>query len=795
VISKSAILGASIGLALSALLLTGSSRVSAITSNSQLPPDVAQLRDKGVKLAAQGRYYDARAALLSASSRAMALGLSRPAAMNLVSAGGCLYLALNFRDAENDFERARDLARSTGEMAALAAAENNLANLYLHIGERTKALEVARQALAGREGNADASIHGKLLFQEALALAETNRFPEAEPFYRSAIEELTDQNDLDAAARIEGAYGAELLKADRLDEAEDTLGRGLELVRIHRLNASANILTSLAELKSRRGDVLSAVNLFRAALEAPANLSPTWGIRAREGRFFLARGDVVRALDDFREARRVALEMRADIVPADQDRIQLESNDELTWVIEGLVEAGNRQARKTGDHKVLQETFDAAEQDRMWSLRALVPSPNDWRTRLPNHYWELLAQYQTLERTAVTARSPEAEQRIEKLKAELQGIEKGAAGAHTEVSSSQSALEHARSVLDDDAVLFSFLITKTSAWIWAVDRGHVDVYPLPSPSRIEAEAKAFNDAARRGDLTSPAAADLYRDLFGSVPNAYLKHRRWLIEPDGPLLGLPLAALRPEPGEFLVERAALESIPGALLLERGAVSSNASFVGIGDPIYNGADARYRGSSGKPDLTLPRLPNTTGELDACSRAWGSSHSTILTGSAATAQGVETALSSGADIVHFATHVITAPGEFRSGLIALSLDGTGGMGLLGPREIVARPVTSSLVVMNGCHSGQGDPLPSTGLMGLTRAWIGAGAKAVISTGWDVPDTTAQSLMTDLYSALRASPEQGVSAALRQAQLYALRRDADQSAKTTGSQWAAYSLLSRIP
>ncbi len=45
----------------------------------------------------------------------------------------------------------------------------------------------------------------------------------------------------------------------------------------------------------------------------------------------------------------------------------------------------------------------------------------------------------------------------------------------------------------------------------------------------------------------------------------------------------------------------------------------------------------------------------------------------------------------------------------------------------------------------------------MGLTRAWIGAGAKAVIATGWDVPDTAAQSLMTDFYLALRSSPGTG--------------------------------------
>jgi CHAT domain-containing protein len=213
------------------------------------------------------------------------------------------------------------------------------------------------------------------------------------------------------------------------------------------------------------------------------------------------------------------------------------------------------------------------------------------------------------------------------------------------------------------------------------------------------------------------------------------------------------------------------------------------VGIGDPIYNSADPRYTAKSAKPDLTLTRLPNTAGEIEAISRAWGSSESSLLTGADAIPAKIEAAIQRGSPIVHFATHVITGPDEFHSGMIAVSLDASGSMGLLGPKEIVARPVTAGLIVMNGCHSAQGEPLKSAGLMGLTRAWIGAGAKAVIATGWDVPDTAAQALMTDFYLALRSSPEQGAAGALRQAQLKAIDRG------DAGGEWAAYSLLSRIP
>ena len=145
----------------------------------------------------------------------------------------------------------------------------------------------------------------------------------------------------------------------------------------------------------------------------------------------------------------------------------------------------------------------------------------------------------------------------------------------------------------------------------------------------------------------------------------------------------------------------------------------------------------------------------------------------------------------IVHFATHVVSSPGEFRSGLIALSLDRKGAMELLGPKEIVARRVAASLVVMDGCRSSQGDAKPSAGLMGLTRAWIGAGAKAVLATRWDVPDEEAQTFMTSFYTALRTSPEGGAAGALRVAQMAELRGG---NGTQSLSGWAGYFLLSRI-
>jgi CHAT domain-containing protein len=149
----------------------------------------------------------------------------------------------------------------------------------------------------------------------------------------------------------------------------------------------------------------------------------------------------------------------------------------------------------------------------------------------------------------------------------------------------------------------------------------------------------------------------------------------------------------------------------------------------------------------------------------------------------------------VIHFATHVVTAPGDYASGLIALSLDRNGAMGFIGPAEIAAYTLSPSLVVLNGCHSGQGEALPGVGLMGLTRAWIGSGARSVLATRWDIPDEAGAQMMVEFYRALRAWPQRGPAFALQQAQSGLLRSrvSGNAPAGNTPDVWGAYFVLGR--
>jgi CHAT domain-containing protein len=594
-----------------------------------------------------------------------------------------------------------------------------------------------------------------------------------------------------------GDFGALCLEEGQLEEAEGVLTEALRLVRLHRLNVSANILRALAQLKSKQGDPRSADALFDAALAAPPGLTRRWMIYADRAEFRLQSNDLDGALADFRAARAIATQMRADVVPADYDRVALSGG--LNRIPAGLVEAGNRLATRNGNSALLRETFDAAEQDRLWSLRALVPSANDWRTRLPETYWDKLAQYQDVERRLLAQSSVQLRARASSLESDLRELEAAAADPHQQAEyGSESALDHARRLLDSDTVLFSFHLTDSSGWLWAVDRDGVDIYPIPQVGGIKRAIEQFDTALQLGDpKASRYSAAIYSSLFGKVAHRYIARKRWLLVPDGPLLEVPFAGLvtgfrgelQNEP-IYLAEAAVLETIPGASLLEarRGFVTG--PFLGIGDPVYNAADPRYSGAPGSSGITLPRLTATAGELEECSRTWNPGQSRLLTGTDANLQSVRNELSLNPAVIHFATHILKGSGFFSSGLIALSLNPSGEIGLMGPAEIVARPVKAGLVVLNGCHSGQAERVPGAGLMGLTRAWIGAGAGSVLATQWDIPDEGGAAMMVEFYRALRSNPAAGPAWALQQAQLHLMH---SHGAGSTPDVWAAYFLVGK--
>jgi CHAT domain-containing protein len=84
---------------------------------------------------------------------------------------------------------------------------------------------------------------------------------------------------------------------------------------------------------------------------------------------------------------------------------------------------------------------------------------------------------------------------------------------------------------------------------------------------------------------------------------------------------------------------------------------------------------------------------------------------------------------------------------------------------QDIYELPLKSvDLVVLSACETGMGQVANGDEFYGLTSAFLGAGAGAVVATLWPINDESTSQLMARFYANL---PSRGVAAALQQAQL----------------------------
>jgi CHAT domain-containing protein len=295
-----------------------------------------------------------------------------------------------------------------------------------------------------------------------------------------------------------------------------------------------------------------------------------------------------------------------------------------------------------------------------------------------------------------------------------------------------------------------------------------------------------------------------RTLFGKLDASVWRKHDWLITPDGKLLdSVPFPALRitSQMGgkQPLIADRNLRILPSELLLLSSKPSRPAArFVGVGDPIYNFADSRSNRTAAPKTrrvktTVLGRLVASDKEVTDSAEASGEPKTELLKGVSASGVNVRQAVGITPEILHFAVHVVSPEGEPAEAALALSIDANGVPELLTSESVATYRVPGSLVVLSGCSTQQGRVIPGAGLVGLSRAWLLAGASGVVVSSWPTPDGSLQffSNFYAHYKQAAGSIAQRAAKALQQTQLD-MQHDSD-AAKRTPAFWAAYSIVSK--
>ena len=696
----------------------------------------------------------------------------------LIGIGACDIHTRQYQASLNLFAQAEVLAEQADLPEHLLVIAANRAAVYRKMGYLAPALasfDKVRRPLA---------VHRNPLYvTQAASLLRDIDFNKSIPLFRKAILIATANGDDASAAAAWLQLGTGYAAHDDLGAAERAITEAFRLrltTGRKRLQSCYYFLGYLRRLQKRPLEAIVLLNRAKELAGSESAHTPLTGVYHQLAKAYLEKGDHKRSLEQFELAVQTARELRMQFLPADAFRTTAEAN--LQEIFDDYVSAGMDYYSRTGDESIVRRMFEVAEESRV----ALFEHTLNSRREFPAAYWELLAKYQqslavTLSGNAEPVASEAAERmRLQLAEMEVQlGVETGQTDFSHQIFENplpRTALASVQKKLKDSEALLAFHCGTRQSFVWAVTRKSLEVHRLPAADVLRAEIHRYRKAlADRDGARVESGQRVAAILFGNLSGAVLDRPEWVVSPDGPLFEAPVSAL-PLPGQqdgsLIGSRHSVRILPGGWIRDtRAPGEATTAFVGIGDPVYNSADLRWtdrpeRGSS--PEL--PRVPGSGREVRACAAAWRfDKNPSLVTGRSVSGEAVRTLLKTRPAVLHFAGHVVPHPKWPEQVLLALGIQPSGGLDVLGPAEIVSGRLSAGLVTLSGCGSGSGDALPGLGLFGLSRAWLLAGADTVVASYWPIADDSGE-LLSVMYEDLSSKPTpltaSAVAASLRHAQ-----------------------------
>ncbi len=602
------------------------------------------------------------------------------------------------------------------------------------------------------------------------------------------------------------------LDADNLRKAEEALGRALEALQgLEEPKARANVVVDFAELALRRGEWEECLRRADETLELGATGKPDLHLEAH-ARYL--RSVALWRLGDV-EAATIAADNALDMLAAHRG----------IWSDLGLHFFARRQdyARHRLDLAVAADDPEAAWSafestrargllDSLWMRPARSASVAELSTGE--------AEVQSSSRSLVGAIREldgwvpgDGRERQEFLKGQIREHRRDLDQRVTEVAQAAGRNlprilrpDEARALLDADTLglIFASEVDKIHLLVLS-PRDELELLTLPAERRRIAELSRELLHSLRPEVAEeildrfePIADELGRQLLAPLADRLDGFSRLVIVADEPLEGLPFEVLRdPRSGEPLIATHQISYLPSFSAL--GSLRSRTTtcppvesvLLAMADPVFSSRDPRWPAGARDPRsddeaLALARLPETAAEARSIA-SWYPSFQPPLVGRDANRRRFLSEAPKH-QMIHIASHARTDAEMPERSKIALSCVADEGRAdaacdLYFSEIVNDLELCGQIVILSACNTAGGETLAGEGVLGLPRAFLRAGASAVVASHWRVPDGPTARLMIAFHRELREQADP--AAALRQAKLERI------DAGDPPSAWAAFTLL----
>ena len=649
-------------------------------------------------------------------------------------------------EAETVIERAARAAESSGETALHANVLVEQGWIAKSRADYGRALRLYREAEAAVFPDGPAWLQGNVLsgigwiqwilgdlrqsmetyrLESEIRRASGNRFGEASPRYNLAF----------LAVALAGR--GEFPREDCLPLVEDALDAAIESsntdIEAHARLLHARLLTGPAAVEESERAIRLAERLGNAPLR--------WGAM-RYLSLVLARLGAENATRAFalidtaeQEARAAsmptevayALEKRADVL------MRVGSRDEALSALETCLDAVEAIGKLQAEDSI--RAFSLAQWSHPYHrliglLLENLPASSDRNS-------DLERAFRTMER------------RHARSLMEILGNETGAAGDFPE--GRYPTLKQIRAELGDDEIMLVYEVAPEQdghSWLLAITQDDVEIRELPNSEPLTDSVVVFEGLLKGNDpLADRAASDLYALIVDDVLDDHGDHLRTVfLIPDGPLHELPFAALRDgEESEPLGARVRIDVVPSASLWLRWRTTplpgGSGAVLALADPEISlaGTVEAFRGAEpwaeGQQSFALPRARD---EARAVARSVGGD-SRVLVGPEASEEALKASDPASYRVLHFAAHAVVDDSRPERSAVLLAPGSDAQDGLLQVGEIAALKLDGQIVILSACRGASGLHVEGEGILGLSRAFLAAGARAVLANRWPYRDDDA--------------------------------------------------------
>ena len=693
-----------------------------------------------------------------------------------------------FTEAIARFHEAANILREHGDRDGEARALHGIGTTLMFAGEPDRASELLQSAIRLRTESGSKREQAVSLFVLGQIERDEGNLEHAMSHHEQALLLVTAPHDL-AQARLSLArtYNA----AGRPGDAARELGTLLRLTlpASHRYRGLA--LAELGELESLAGHDESSGTLFADSLDilrsngSDLDFARTL-VRRAESQLRFARPEnavrdadaALRQLDAiglqslqaesraaFRASYRDAVEIQIAAHLANADALRMRGNEALArHAKESALSSSDRARARLVAEPSLERQAPVSKdaQRRRREIYERLAGKRFQRDRLQNAANPNLDAINGLTREIALLRT---EARL--LEAEVVGTP-SAAGLGKARELDESLADR----LPIGHVVAEYFVGRTHVWLFEARKGKLDVHAIPDVDTVVHLARELHLAWRKPSASrrtlSAASVPLEDSLFGPLDDLAAGETLHVV-PDGPLHLIPMTVLAEQalpharPGSVQIATN-LAALVHPFAPERGRARNLLAVVA--DPIYSPDDSRLGGMQPATPASnglltrsasglerMRRLPAAAAEAQSIVSLADDVTTLRLEGADASRQRVEGAELEHYRIVHFATHAIADSQDPALALLALSrFDARGKRidGELRALDIAQMRLSADLVVLSACDTAVGREIAGEAPLGLSQAFLRSGAKAVLATLWQVPDTSTALLMQEFYREL---------------------------------------------